>query len=180
MASGGSSGLKQAFDQFARFGKSETQLKEKDVRIESKNVQKLMKEAGIVDAKYTSQLLDNDMARVLGKLTSSGTYTKGIKTFEFQGFKQLVDQIAESKKTSADQIVALLNSVGGPSTTNTTTTANASTTARMTDTSHYTGAHKERFDESGHGKGKDGRTDAVSNTGYVGEYKGAGTYDKKH
>ncbi|CAF4575773.1 unnamed protein product, partial [Rotaria magnacalcarata] len=59
-------------------------------------------EAGVVDGKYTSQLLDNDMARVLGKLTSSGTYTKGIKTFEFQGFKQLIDQIAESKKTSAD------------------------------------------------------------------------------
>ncbi|CAF4528013.1 unnamed protein product, partial [Rotaria magnacalcarata] len=50
----------------------------------------------------------------------------------------------------------------------------------MTDTSHYTGAHKERFDESGHGKGKDGRTDVVSNSGYVGEYQGAGTYDKKH
>ncbi|CAF1351588.1 unnamed protein product [Rotaria magnacalcarata] len=180
MATGGGSGLKQAFDQFARFGKSESQLKEKDIRIESKNVQKLMKEAGVVDGKYTSQLLDNDMARVLGKLTSSGTYTKGIKTFEFQGFKQLIDQIAESKKTSADQILSLISSVSGPSTSNTTGVANANTTARMTDTSHYTGAHKERFDESGHGKGKDGRTDVVSNSGYVGEYQGAGTYDKKH
>ena len=50
----------------------------------------------------------------------------------------------------------------------------------MTDTSQYTGAHKERFDESGHGKGADGRTDAVKNTGYVGNYKGEGSYDKKH
>ena len=50
----------------------------------------------------------------------------------------------------------------------------------MTDTSNYTGAHKERFDESGKGKGKEGRETTVSNTGYVGNYKGEGTYDKKH
>jgi hypothetical protein len=50
----------------------------------------------------------------------------------------------------------------------------------MTDTSQYTGAHKERFDESGKGKGADGRTDRAENTGYVGNYKNAGTYDQKH
>ena len=31
------------------------------------------------------------------------------------------------------------------------------TTARMTDTSKYTGTHKERFDADGKGKGADGR-----------------------
>jgi hypothetical protein len=50
----------------------------------------------------------------------------------------------------------------------------------MTDVSGYTGSHKERFDESGKGKGVDGRMDRVENTGYVGNYKNAGTYDKKH
>ena len=50
----------------------------------------------------------------------------------------------------------------------------------MTDTSGYTGSHKERFDEHGQGKGKDGRADQVENSGYVGNYKGAGTYEKKH
>ena len=50
----------------------------------------------------------------------------------------------------------------------------------MTDTSHYTGSHKERFDAEGHGKGKEGRVYEVKNTGYVGNYKGEGTYDKKH
>ena len=49
----------------------------------------------------------------------------------------------------------------------------------MTDTSQYTGSHKERFDESGKGKGADGRVDKAENTGYVGAYKGDGTYDKK-
>ena len=50
----------------------------------------------------------------------------------------------------------------------------------MTDTSKYTGAHKERFDESGKGKGLEGREDKADNSGYVGNYKGDKTYDKSH
>lgn len=50
---------------------------------------------------------------------------------------------------------------------------------RLTDTSKYTGSHKERFDESGKGKGKSGREDIVENTGYVAAYKNAGSYDEK-
>jgi len=50
----------------------------------------------------------------------------------------------------------------------------------MTDHTQYTGAHKQRFDADGRGKGLDGRENRVSNDGYVGNYKGAGTYDAKH
>lgn len=50
---------------------------------------------------------------------------------------------------------------------------------RLTDTARYTGSHKERFDESGKGKGREGREDLVENTGYVGAYKNAGKYDDK-
>lgn len=78
MASGSTAGLKEIFDKYARFGKTEAQLKEKDIRIDSKNLQKLMKDAGVIDSKYTTQLFDNDIARVLGKLTSGGTYAKGM------------------------------------------------------------------------------------------------------
>jgi len=53
------------------------------------------------------------------------------------------------------------------------------TTARLTDASGYTGSHKERFNADGTGKGIDGRTDRADNSGYVGNYKGEGTYDKK-
>lgn len=52
--------------------------------------------------------------------------------------------------------------------------------SRLTDTSKYTGSHKERFDESGKGKGIAGREEATDNSGYVSGYKGAGTYDKKN
>lgn len=50
---------------------------------------------------------------------------------------------------------------------------------RLTDTSKYTGAHKERFDESGKGKGLDGRENIADNSGYVTGYKEKDTYDKK-
>ena len=84
MASGGGSGLKEAFDKYSRFGKTETQLKEKELRIESKNIQKMMKDGGILNTKYTTQLLDNDVARVLGKLTIGGTYPKGTWVSHFR------------------------------------------------------------------------------------------------
>lgn len=49
----------------------------------------------------------------------------------------------------------------------------------LTDVSGYTGSHKERFDEEGKGKGIKGRVDIVDDSGYVGNYKGAGTFEKK-
>lgn len=49
----------------------------------------------------------------------------------------------------------------------------------MTDHTQYTGSHKERFDESGKGKGKAGRQEVNANEGYVQGYKDRGTYDKK-
>ncbi len=79
-----------------------------------------------------------------------------------------------------NSVIAKITSVGGPSTAGTTGVANKNTTAHLTDTSQYTGSHKERFDESGKGKGADGRVDKVDNSGYVGNYNNAGTYDKKH
>lgn len=50
---------------------------------------------------------------------------------------------------------------------------------RLTDTSKYTGSHKERFDDSGKGKGRVGREDVPDNSGYVSAYKGQDTYDSK-
>jgi hypothetical protein len=65
-----SSGLQKAFDKYSKFGKTQAQLADQNgVRIGSAGIQKMMKDCSLIDAKYTSQLLDNDIARVLGKLT---------------------------------------------------------------------------------------------------------------
>ena len=52
---------------------------------------------------------------------------------------------------------------------------------RLTDTSKYTGSHKQRFDQTGQGKGLEGRHDFddKASAGYVGGYKGQGKYDSK-
>lgn len=50
---------------------------------------------------------------------------------------------------------------------------------RLTDSSRYTGSHKERFDESGKGRGRQGREELAENTGYVGAYKNKGSYGSK-
>ena len=56
---------------------------------------------------------------------------------------------------------------------------------RLTDTTKYTGSHRERFDDDGKGKGLDGRyatDDAIQNglSGYVTGYKDKDTYDVTH
>lgn len=59
-----SSELKGIFEKYAKFGKTEAQIKELKgaFRIETRNIQKLMKESCVLDSKYTSQLLDNDIS----------------------------------------------------------------------------------------------------------------------
>ncbi|KAJ8319341.1 hypothetical protein KUTeg_004432 [Tegillarca granosa] len=66
------------------------------------------------------------------------------------------------------------------------TIADASKTSKtgnvcgLTDTKQYTGTHKERFDEEGKGKGKEGRVDIPDDSGYVQAYKEKGTYNETH
>lgn len=56
----------------------------------------------------------------------------------------------------------------------------AAAVKRLTDPSKYTGSHKERFDQTGKGKGIAGRKDVVDNAGYVSGYTHKDTYDKTH
>ena len=74
-----SPGLRQAFDKYSKFGKSHTQLTDhSELRIGSPGIQKMMKDCSLINSKYTSQLLDNDIARVLGKLTTGMPETGSI------------------------------------------------------------------------------------------------------
>jgi hypothetical protein len=74
-----SAGLRKAFDKYSKFGKSQAQLADHtELRIGSAGIQKMMKDCALIDTKYTSQLLDNDIARVLGKLTTSTNETGAV------------------------------------------------------------------------------------------------------
>jgi hypothetical protein len=54
------------FEMYAKFGKTDAQIKELkgNLRIESRNIQKLMKESKVIDSKYSSNLLDNDISNI--------------------------------------------------------------------------------------------------------------------
>lgn len=54
------------------------------------------------------------------------------------------------------------------------------TVSRLTDPSKYTGSSKQRFDDTGKGKGKAGREDQPDGSGYVAGYKHKDTFDKTH
>lgn len=50
---------------------------------------------------------------------------------------------------------------------------------RLTDVKKYTGLHKDRFDpKTGRGKAREERQPVTDNSGYVTNYKLAGSYDK--
>lgn len=74
-----SPGLRKAFDKYSKFGKTQAQLADHNgLRIGSAGIQKMMKDCALIDNKYTSQLLDNDIARVLGKLTNNSTDSSAV------------------------------------------------------------------------------------------------------
>merc|ERR1712243_507079 len=104
------------------------------------------------------------------------------KQINFDTFCKFIDELAlKFYKGDANAVAKyreLIVKKGAPQNTG-TKVATGNNVGKMTDTSQYTGAHKERFDESGKGKGKEGRENVTANDGYVTGYKGKDTYDKK-
>jgi hypothetical protein len=102
------------------------------------------------------------------------------KTIDCSTFIKFLEDLASQKKIPVDELTEKLVTCGLPGTTKTTQAVNVGGVDRLTDTSQYTGTHKERFDKEGKGKGISGREDVAENSGYVGAYKGKDTYDKSH
>merc|ERR1711915_1115515 len=109
-------------------------------------------------------------------------WTKMAKHINFDVFLKFIDELATKFYKGDAQAVAkyrqLIVTKGAPVNQG-TKVATGNNVGKMTDTSQYTGAHKERFDESGKGKGIEGREDVTQNDGYVTGYNNKGTYDKK-
>jgi len=107
-----------------------------------KNFSKICKDAGILDGKkVTTMDVDIEFSRRI---------PKGQK-MEFKDFKVSLETLA--KKRGVD-VEALYEKVKGttPALVGVTKTTKVGGVERMTDTSKYTGTHKERFDASGKGK----------------------------
>lgn len=139
-------------------------------------------------AKFTRdcKLLDKKLTSTDVDIIFSRVKTKSERKITFAQFEEACQQLAEKKygvegKVALEKLKAVVLGTKGPTGNKTTTAVKEGAVDRLTDTSKYTGTHKQRFDESGQGKGLDGRYDfdAKAGAGYVGAYKGQGTYDSK-
>lgn len=162
-SSGGS--FEDTFRAFAKFGDS----KSSGDAITLSNSDKWFKQAKVIDGKKVTT-------------TDTGIYFKQVaktkKALPIKEYNQFLEVIAKNKKLEIEDIKQKLTDCGSPQTTKTTSSAAAGAVARLTDHTKYTGTHKQRFDDSGKGKGKDGRKEPASETGYVTGYKAEGTYDE--
>ncbi|XP_035002028.1 tubulin polymerization-promoting protein family member 3 [Hippoglossus stenolepis] len=164
--------LLAAFKKFAIRGDTKAMGKE----LNGKNWAKLCKDCKIIDGKnVTVTDVDIVFSKVKQKTSRVITYEEFHRALQELAPKRFKGQ---SKEEALRSIVALVEG-GEPSNAGVTKVAKTAAVDRLTDASRYTGSHKERFDESGKGKGREGREELVDNTGYVGAYKNAGTYNTK-
>jgi hypothetical protein len=167
MATGG--GLQDAFKAFASKGGGTEQT--------TADFTKWCKDANVFGKTCNSNHVDIAFAKVKPKTS---------KTITFNELNALIAEMAKNYKVDhklddakANEEIKDKLSKATPKAHGTTKISTTGGVAKMTDTSKYTGAHKERFDAEGKGKGAEGRSDKVEASGYVGNYKGEGTYDKK-
>ncbi|KAM6451924.1 tubulin polymerization-promoting protein family member 2 isoform 4-T5 [Liasis olivaceus] len=172
-ATGGMSELEKAFHKFAVYG--DTAATGHDMT--GKNFSKMLKECGVMDGKAVTS---TDVDIVFNKVKA-----KGARNITFPEFQEAIKELSAKRfkgKSPDEALQATHQLIEGkePGNVGVTKAVAAGAVDRLTDTSKYTGSHKERFDESGKGKGIAGRAEVADNSGYVGAYKGAGTYDKSH
>ncbi|KAL5261959.1 hypothetical protein ACHWQZ_G007608 [Mnemiopsis leidyi] len=164
--------MEATFTAFSKFGDSKSTGKELD----NKKFSKLCKDTGIMGKLVTSTDVD---------ICFSKHKPKGGRTITLKEFKAILEDLSVKRfpkhsPTERKSAMEELVSNKGPQTAGTTKAVKGGATGRLTDTSKYTGSHKERFGEDGKGKGLEGRKELADDSGYVGNYKGAETYDKTH
>ncbi|XP_013883982.1 tubulin polymerization-promoting protein family member 3 [Austrofundulus limnaeus] len=161
-----------AFKKFAVHGDTKATGKE----LNGKNWAKLCKDCKIIDCKNVTA---TDVDIVFSKVKQ-----RTARVITYEEFERALEELAPKRfkgQSKEEALQSIYKLVEGREPTNVGVTKVSKTAAvdRLTDTARYTGSHKERFDESGRGKGREGREELVENTGYVGAYKNAGTYDAK-
>ncbi|NXJ98522.1 TPPP2 protein, partial [Corythaixoides concolor] len=167
------SGIENTFRKFAVYGDRSASGND----MTGKNFSKMCKECGVMDGKAVTS---TDIDIVFNKVK-----TKGACTITFAEFQQAMKELCIKRfkgKSPEEALQAVYGLIEGkePGSVGATKATKVGAVERLTDTSKYTGSHKERFDESGKGKGLAGRQDLADSSGYVGAYKGAGTYDQTH
>lgn len=156
--------MEQIFTAYAKFGQPKSDGKQ----ITLANLTKWLKQAGIIDGK---KITSTDVDIAFSKLKA--------KQIDCKTFEQLMKNLASEKNLNYEDLASKLMKCNIPGTSGAATSAKSAIVDRLTDTSKYTGSHKERFDKEGKGKGIAGRADTQENSGYVQGYKHKDTYEDK-
>ncbi|XP_017011733.2 tubulin polymerization-promoting protein homolog isoform X1 [Drosophila takahashii] len=152
------------FKAFSKFGDSKSDGK----LITLSQSDKWMKQAKVIDKKITT--------------TDTGIHFKKFKAMKISlsDYNKFLDDLAKTKKVELTEIKQKLAGCGAPGVVSVSAGKAAAAVDRLTDTSKYTGSHKERFDATGKGKGIAGRRNVVDGSGYVSGYQHKDTYDNAH
>ncbi|XP_028839268.1 tubulin polymerization-promoting protein family member 2 [Denticeps clupeoides] len=164
--------VEMAFKKFAIHGDTKATGKE----MNGKNFVKMCKDCKVIDGKNVTS---TDVDIIFSKVKP-----KSVRVITFEQFTQAMTELSMKRfkgksQEEALQLVHGLLQGKEPANVGVTKVAKAAAVDRLTDSSKFTGSHKERFDESGKGKGKAGREDIPDTSGYVTAYKGQGSYENK-
>jgi hypothetical protein len=157
--------FKDQFKVFSKFGAAGSDGKQ----ITLTQSDKWLKQAQIIDGKKVTT-------------TDTGICFKKFRKqkLAFDDYNKYIDDLAKAKQLDAEDIKAQLAACVAPDVSGTTSAVKVGGVERLTDTSKYTGASKQRFDASGKGRGLAGREYIADSSGYVQGYKEKGAYNKKH
>uniref|UniRef100_A0A1B0D5U9 Tubulin polymerization-promoting protein homolog n=1 Tax=Phlebotomus papatasi TaxID=29031 RepID=A0A1B0D5U9_PHLPP len=160
----GGTTFKEAFKAFSKFGDTKSDGK----HITLSQSDKWMKQAKVIDKKITT--------------TDTAIHFKKLKSLKvgLEDYNKFLDDLAKTKGVSVEEIKGKMSNCGQPGVAQLTAGKAAATVNRLTDVSKYTGSHRERFDESGKGKGIAGRKDLPDKSGYVTGYQHKDSYNKTH
>ncbi|XP_011303011.1 TPPP family protein CG45057 [Fopius arisanus] len=159
---GSSASILTNFKAFSKFGDTKSDGK----HITLSQSDKWMKQAKVVDGKKITT-------------TDTGIYFKKQKSMKLsmEQYKAFLEELAKAKKIELTEIKNKMANCGPPGITSSVVGPKAASAVdRLTDVSKYTGSHKQRFDETGKGKGIAGRKDIPDASGYVQGYQNKDTY----
>ncbi|KAK3252176.1 hypothetical protein CYMTET_38512 [Cymbomonas tetramitiformis] len=144
----------ELFTQFASFGSQSV-----STEMDGPKFAKMCRDTRLLDKKFTTTDADIIFAKVKAK---------GLRRIDYAQFCVALTLIADRKKVSEDSIrQLLLGDSSGPLVAQATKIEHSGVYDRLTDSAKYTGAHKERFDEEGHGRGLSGRDVGGKGDGHV-------------
>lgn len=160
----GGGDFKESFKAFSKFGDTKSDGKQ----ITLSQSDKWMKQAKVIDKKITT--------------TDTAIHFKKLKSMKlsYGDYNKFLEDLANAKKMEVADIKNKLSSCGAPGVPQLNAGKAAAAVNRLTDTSKYTGSSKQRFDETGKGKGIAGRKNVVDASGYVSGYQHKDTYDNVH